>query len=71
MSSSFSLEDAVEDLKSKYKAAMEEQEPEDPTQRKIAQFYRETLKMQKMQNVGLISAVKSLRDEMENTKSKQ
>ena len=65
------LKDAVEDLMSKYKATMEEQEPEDPIQKKIAQFYRETLKMQKMQNVGLISTVKSLREEMDNTKLKQ
>ena len=43
--SSFSLEDAAEDLKSKYKAAMAEPEPEDPIQKKIALFYRETLKM--------------------------
>ena len=48
--SSFSLENTIEDLKSKYKAAMAAQEPEDPIQKKIAQFYRETLKMQKMQN---------------------
>ena len=48
--SSFSLEDATEDLKSEYEAAMAEPEPEDPIQKKIAQFYRETLKMQKMQN---------------------
>ena len=50
---------------------MADQEPEDPIQKKITQFYRETLKMQKMQNVGLISTVKSLREEMENTRSKQ
>ena len=71
MPSSFSLEHAAEDLKSKYKAAMAEQEPENPIQKKIAQFYRETLKMQKMQNVGLISTVKSLREEMENIASKK
>ena len=60
--SSFSLEDAAEELKSKYEAFMKEQDPEDPIQKKIAQFYRETLKMQKMQNVGLISTVKYLRE---------
>ena len=67
--SSFSLEDAIKDLKSKYKAAMVEPEPEDPIQKKIAQFYREILKMLKMQNVRLISTVKTLREEMENITS--
>ena len=45
---------------------MEEAEHEDPIQRKIAQFYRETLKMQKMQSVGLISVIKYLKNEMES-----
>ena len=67
----FCLEDAAEELRVKYKAAMEEQEPEDPIQKKIAQFYRETLKLQKMQNAGLQSTIKYLREEMDDTKSKQ
>ena len=69
--STFSLEDAAKELRAKYKAAMEEQEPEDPIQRKIAQYYRETLKLQKMQNAGLQSTIKSLRDELDDTRSKQ
>ena len=69
--SEFSLEDAAEDLRSKYKAAMAEPGPEDPVQKKISQFYRETLKMQKMQNVGLLSTIKALKDGLESTTSKQ
>ena len=34
--STFSLGDAAEELRVKYKEAMEEQEPEDPIQKKIA-----------------------------------
>ena len=49
--SHFSLEDAAKDLRKKYKATIEEVEPEDPIQRKIDQLYRETLKIQKMQNL--------------------
>ena len=49
---------------------MEEQEPEDTIQRKISQYYRDILKLQKMQNVGLQSTIKSLREELDNTKSK-
>ena len=50
---------------------MAEPELEDPVQKKISQFYRETLKMQKIQNVGLMSTIKTLKDEMESTASKQ
>ena len=71
VSSSFSLADAAKDSEAKYKAAMEEPEPEDPISRKIAQFYKDTLKIQKLQNVGLQSTIKSLRDELDSTKDKQ
>ena len=57
----FLLKMPAEDLRSKYKAAMAEPEPEDPVQKKIAQLYRETLKMQKMQNAGLLSTIKALK----------
>ena len=50
---------------------MEEQEPEDPIQRKIVQYYSDTLKLQKMQNDGLQSTIKSLREELDDTRSKQ
>ena len=49
---------------------MAESEPEDLVQRKIAQFYKETLKMQKMHNVGLMTAIKELKNEMESIASK-
>ena len=42
--SSFSLADAAEDLKSKYEATMTKPELEDPIQKNIAQFYRETMR---------------------------
>ena len=50
---------------------MEEHEPEDPIKKKIAQYYRDTLKLQKMQNADLQSTIKSLREELDNIKSKQ
>ena len=62
VSSSFSLADDAQDLEAKYKAAMEAPEPEDPISRKIAQFYKDTLKIQKLQNAGLQSSIKSLRN---------
>ena len=71
VSSSFSLADASVDLKAKYKAAMEAPEPEDPISRKIAQFYKDTLKIQQLQNAGLQSSIKSLRNELEATMNKQ
>ena len=69
--SGFSLEDAAEDLRSKYKVAMAELEPKDPVQKKIAEFYRETLKMKKMQNARLLSSIKTLKDDLESTASKK
>ena len=45
---SFSLEDATNDLKAKYQESMAYPEAEDPIQKTISQFYRETLKMQRM-----------------------
>ena len=55
----------------KYKAAMEEQEPEDPMQKKIVQYYRDILKLQKMLNAGLQSTIRSLKEELDDTMSKQ
>ena len=71
VSSSFSLEDASADLEAKYETAMEAPEPEDPINRKIAQFYKDTLKIQKLENAGLQSSIKSLRNELEATRDKQ
>ena len=71
VSSSFSLADAAKDLEAKYKAAMEEQEPDDPISRKIAQFYKDTLKIQKLHNAGLQSTLKNLWDELDSTRDKQ
>ena len=50
---------------------MAESDPEDPIQRKIAQFYKGTFKIQKTQNARLMSAVKKLKNEMKSTTSKQ
>ena len=69
--STFSREDDARELRAKYKAAMEEQEPEDPIQKKVSRYYRNTLKLQKMQNAGLQSTIKSLREELDDTRSKQ
>ena len=71
VSSTFSLADAFADLKAKYKAAMEAPEPEDPISRKISQFYKDTLKIQQLQNAGLQSSIKSLRNELEATRDKK
>ena len=71
MSSFFSLADASADLDAKYKAAMAIPEHEDPISRKIAQFYKDTLKIQQLQNAGLQSSIKSLRNELEATRDKQ
>ena len=71
VSSSFSLADASADLEAKYKAAMAAPVPEDPISRKIAQFYKDTLKIQQLQNAGLQSSIKSLRNELEATRDKQ
>ena len=65
------MEDASTDLEAKYKAAMEAQEPKNPISRKIAQFYKDTLKIQKLQNAGLQSSIKNLRNELEATRDKQ
>ena len=70
-SSSFSLADDAQDLEAKYKASMEAPEPEDPISKKIAQFYKDTLKIQKLQNAGLQSSIKSLRNEFEATRDKK
>ena len=43
--STFSLKDVATDLKKKYKDKMKENEPEDPIQKKITYFYRDTLNM--------------------------
>ena len=67
----FLLKMLAKDLKSKYKAAMEEPDPGDPVQKKIAQLYRETLKMQKIQNVRLLSSLKTLKNFMESFASKK
>ena len=48
VSSSFSLADAAQDLEAKYKATMEAPDPEDPISKKIAQFYKDILKIQKL-----------------------
>ena len=58
VSSSFSLADASANLEAKYKAAMAAPVPEDPISRKIAQFYKDTLKIQQLQNAGLQSSIK-------------
>ena len=71
MSSSFSLTDASADLEAKYKAAMAAPEPEDPISRKIVQLYKDTLKIQQLQNAGLQSSIKSLKNELEATRDKQ
>ena len=42
-----------------------------PSSRKIAQFYKDTLKIQQLQNAGLQSSIKSLRNELEATRDKQ
>ena len=49
----YSLADASADLKAKYQATMEAPVPEDPISRKVAQFYKDTLKIQHLQNAGL------------------
>ena len=61
MSSSYSLVDASADLKAKYQAAMEAPVPKDPISTIVAQFYKDTLKIQQLQNVGLQSSIKSLK----------
>ena len=71
VSSSYSLADASADLKAKYLAAIESPMPEDPINRKVAQFYKDTLKIQQLQNVGLQSSIKSLKSELEATRDKQ
>ena len=71
VSSFFSLADASVDLEAKYKAAMAAPEPEDPINRIIAQFYKDILKIQQLQNASLQSSVKSLRNELEATMDKQ
>ena len=71
VSSSFSLADVSAYLEVKYEAAMATPVPEDPISRKIAQFYKDTLKIQHLQNVGLQSSIKSLRNELEATRDKQ
>ena len=71
VSSFFSLADAAQDLEANYKASMEAPEPEDPISRKISQFYKDTLKIQKLQNAGLQSSIKSLRNELEATRDNQ
>ena len=71
VSSPFSLADASADLKAKYKATMEAPEPEDPISKKIAQFYKDTLKIQQLQNAGLQSSIKSLRNKLEATRDKK
>ena len=71
VSSSFSLADASAYMEAKYKAVMEAPEPEDPISRKIAQFYKDTLKIQKLQNAGLQASIKSLRNELDSTRDKQ
>ena len=50
---------------------MEAHVPEDPISRKVAQFYKDTLKIQQLQNVGLQSSIKSLKNELEATRDKQ
>ena len=71
VSSSFSLVDASADLEAKYEAAMEAPDPEDPINRKIAQFYKDILKIQKLQNAGLQASIKILRNELDSTRDKQ
>ena len=44
---------------------------EDPISRKVAQFYKDTLKIQQLQNAGLQSSIKSLKNELEATRDKQ
>ena len=61
VSSSYSLVDASADLKAKYQAAMEAPVPEDPISRIVAQFYKDTLKIQQLQNAGLQSSIKILK----------
>ena len=46
-------------------------QPEDPISRKIVQFYKDTLKIQQLQNAGLQSSIKSLKNELEATRDKQ
>ena len=69
--SSSSLADASADLEAKYKAVMEAPEPKDPISNKIAQFYQDTLKIQKLQNAGLQASIKSLSNELKATRDKQ
>ena len=45
--------------------------PEDPISRKVAQFYKDTLKIQQLQNAGPQSFIKSLKNELEATRDKQ
>ena len=44
---------------------------EDPISRKIAQFYKDALKIQKLENAGLQSTIKNLGDELDSTWDKQ
>ena len=70
--SSFSLADASADLEAKYKASMASPEPEDPISRKIAQFYKDTLKISTTSDMLVFSpSIKSLRNKLEATRDKQ
>ena len=67
----FSADDIQDDIKDQYKKATKEPNPEDPIHKKIASFFIDNLKLHKMQLVGLHSDMKSIKERVDSTKSKQ
>ena len=64
------MEHILEEYKSQAKKAMKEPIIEDPTHKKISSAFMENLKLQKMQYVSLHSDLRTVKDEIESTRTK-
>ena len=67
----FPVEHVLDDYKSQDRKDMKEPMLDDPVHKKLSSAFLDNLKLQKMQYVSLHSDLKNVKDEIENTKSKQ
>ena len=67
----FPVEHVLDEYKSQTKRAMKEPVVEHPTHENLSSVFLKNLKLQKMQYVSLHSDLKNVKDEIENTKTKQ
>ena len=67
----FPTEHVLDEYTSQAKRAMKEPLVEDPTHKKLSSAFLDNLKLQKMQYVSLHFDLKNVKDEIDNTKSKE